>query len=629
MSQTLSVPLAYQRFRSHVVHVGSVPLGGSHPLRVQSMLTSSTQDLPAVLGELHRLMEAGCEIARLTVPTAKDVRALAELRRRMHTEAITLPLVADIHFNPRLALDCVPLVEKVRINPGNYVDQKRFQAHTYSDAEYALELARVRDTLLPLIAALKQHRRALRIGVNHGSLSDRIMNRYGDNPGGMVECAMEYLRILVEEGFQDVVVSMKSSNALVAAQAYRLLVLRMQAEGMSFPLHVGVTEAGSGLEGRLKSAVGIGGLLVDGLGDTVRVSLTEPAEAELAPARELVAAATRCTEGPTWPALRFPAAVGFTRRQSNPLLIDAEGTVLEGTAFKGTVLGGEARTAFLGLVQGDLLLPTFGEEECFDAHIALPATHAAPLARNTPPTQGTRLLPLRLIDAELPCAASGEPLCVWVSTEEVDSAPLEALFRRCCAEGRNALLMLHGRHVLAPLRWLALRLESLGLRWPLGVALEAESASPEPELGLAAELGALAVDGLLDALACPADRPQHPLVNWCRCWLQAARLRAYKTEFISCPSCGRTLFDLQSTTARIQARTGHLKGMRIGVMGCIVNGPGEMADADFGYVGGAPGKVNLYKGQRCVERGVPTEQAVDRLVALIKAHDAWEEPPAA
>ncbi|MEE8396388.1 MAG: (E)-4-hydroxy-3-methylbut-2-enyl-diphosphate synthase [bacterium] len=607
--------LAYRRRPTRVVEVGAVGVGGAEPVRIQSMLIANTWDVPAVMAEMRGLVEAGCEIVRLTVPTQKDLQALPAIRRRMRAEGLTVPLVADIHFNPRLALGAVPHVEKVRINPGNFVDQKRFQVREYSDAEYAAELARVEQALLPLIEALRRHGRALRVGANHGSLSDRIINRYGDTPEGMVESAMEYLRVLVRHDFHQTILSMKSSNPLVAIRAYRLLVLRMAEEGMDYPLHLGVTEAGDGVEGRIKSAVGIGALLADGLGDTVRVSLTEPAAAELPAARQLVASIDAFSQGPAWPEVAFSAPIAFARRATRPLVA------------AGVPLGGDHPVALLALAPeehgagGEAIHAADGETD-FDGLLLAPL--AGQPEGHPNPDRPARLV--RPEQAGAQAAATGEPPLVAIPAAQVDGAAVEALLGTGADDlPAGALLAVEGSRLLHPVRRLAGLLARAGRDWPLAVLLP-RLEGEQPPLGLAAEIGSLAGDGLLDAVICPDPRAEKPDAAFCRVLMQAARLRTFKAEYISCPSCGRTLFDLQETTKRIKARTSHLKGVKIGVMGCIVNGPGEMADADFGYVGGAPDKVNLYKGQLCVERGIPTAQAVERLVALIKQHGRWAEP---
>ncbi|MBI3993051.1 MAG: (E)-4-hydroxy-3-methylbut-2-enyl-diphosphate synthase [Candidatus Lambdaproteobacteria bacterium] len=601
--------LAYRRRPTRMVHVGPLTVGGDAPIRLQSMLTCNTWDVEAVLAEMRTLVDAGCELVRLTVPTQRDLAALPEIRRRMAAVGLGVPLVADIHFNPRLALGAVPYVEKVRINPGNYVDQKKFLVREYSAAQYAAELARIEEALLPLIAALKAHGRALRVGVNHGSLSDRIMNRYGDTPEGMVECAMEYLRILRRHGFEETILSMKSSNPHVVIQAYRLLVLRMEAEGMDYPLHLGVTEAGDGLDGRLKSAIGIGALLCDGLGDTVRVSLTEPSANEIPAARELVQAVQTLRDAPAWPETGFSAPIDFARRPSAALDLN------------GLTIGGGQPVRFLALAAA----APAGTSQPFDGLLLRPS-ESIPHGNGQADTAGgtAPLVPLDRAAARSAHGSAG--FALLVPAAQVDGPAMARLLALPAAHERPLLPVIAGPHPLFAVRRLAALLAAHGLSWPLALLVPGEADTP-PGLAPAGEIGSLAADGLLDALVCPSDDALAPIANYCQTLLQAARLRIFKTEYISCPSCGRTLFDLQETTERIKARTSHLVGLKIGVMGCIVNGPGEMADADFGYVGGAPGKVNLYQGQTCVARGVPTAQAVERLVALIKAQGRWVDPP--
>lgn len=653
-------PLGYRRHPTRVVAVGHVLVGGDNPIRVQSMLTCNTWDVPKVLEEMSALAKAGCEIIRLTVPTRKDLHAMPAIREGMQRLGLIQPLVADIHFNPALALGVVPHVEKVRINPGNFVDTKRFEVREYTQAQYDDELKRVEETLLPLINELKTHGRAMRIGVNHGSLSDRILNRHGDTPEGMVECAMEYLRVCAANDYHEIIVSMKSSNPLVVIQAYRLLVLKMTEAGMDYPLHLGVTEAGDGVDGRLKSAIGIGALLCDGLGDTIRVSLTEPAVNEIPAARELVAAVNTIRQGPSWPQSDFSTPVRFTRRPSVPILLSrpVSRTAPQSAPQRELRLGGKAAVAFFGVgnsgVGNSALAGNDGhtdiakrggitgrppEGDLFDA-VLLPPTEdgVASLPQSNIGSELRLTTPAQLL-AEDQSTVHDAPCLVLLASEtahspkSVDSLEVRALLASAAHSPvrfpHGVLLVLSGSHLLHPLRRLSqLLAEADGEAargWALGV-LVPEDENGMPPLGVAAEIGSLSADGLLDAIICPTADPAAPMAEYCKTLLQAARLRAYKTEYISCPSCGRTLFDLQETTARIKARTEHLKGLKIGVMGCIVNGPGEMADADFGYVGGAPGKVSLYQGQTCVERGIPADQAVDRLVELIKADDRWEEP---
>lgn len=596
-------PLAYARRRTRVVHVGKIPLGGAEPIRIQSMLTSNTWDVEKVMVEMHALAEAGCEIIRLTVPTEKDLKALPEIRKRMEAEGLDVPLVADIHFNPRLALGVVPYVEKVRINPGNYVDAKRGEVREYTEEEYAAEVARVEQAVKELVGELKKHGRALRVGVNHGSLADRIFNRFGDTPEGMVESAMEFLRVLAAEGFHDVIVSMKSSNPLVVIQAYKMLALTMESEGMDYPLHLGVTEAGDGTEGRIKSAVGIGALLADGLGDTVRVSLTEPAAHEIPAARELVGALEGLQKAPAWPGLNRKTPFGFARRSTQKV------------ALGKIKLGGGAQVALVHLLEGnrerdrdrdtDTLKTTDEPNENFDDAWG---------RENLPQLSET----LEQKGELTPVQAIMIPAAEVERCAELDESRFPS----------GALLVVSGPHPLYAVRRLVVLLEEKKRLWPLGVIVPPQKEGA-PSLALAAEIGALVAEGLIDVLLSTGGdiTGEDATGAYCRTLMQASRARVYATDYISCPSCGRTLFDLQDTTARIKSRTQHLKGLKIAIMGCIVNGPGEMADADFGYVGGAPGKINLYHGRECVERGVPTDEAVEKLVGLIQSSGRWVDPP--
>ncbi len=615
--------LAVCRRASREVKVGDLVIGGNAPICVQSMLTSPTTDVSQVIAEMQRLQTAGCQLVRITIPTRRDLKALPLIRKKMN--GITMPIAADIHFNPALALNCTQWVEKVRINPGNFVDQKRFQLREYTNSQYKEELQRVQITFQPLLEKLQQSQRALRIGVNHGSLSDRILNRWGDTPKGMVQCAMEYLLICQKNNFKSVIVSMKSSNPLVAVAAYRLLAKDMIAKNMDFPLHLGVTEAGDGLQARCKSALGIGTLLADGLGDTIRVSLTEPSENEIPVANAIIQAVHSVSQGPHWKNVPWLPPTTFQRRKTrsiqlgklslgyqNPVALLAQTSSSQTSSSQTSASQTSASPTHFSL-------PSFHKQEVFDAHIANCTSLQSPsplLAK--PPLP--RLYPFSLAP-EL--ASLNYPLCLLISPDDWQNLPY--LLENLKHQPHRGMLVLDAPYCLQPARRLILYLQELGLDWLIAARLP-QLAPKDTSIQTAVEVGALAVDGYLDAIICPNDNPQSPESVFCQTLMQAARLKTFQTDYISCPSCGRTLFDLQLTTASIKAKTAHLKGLKIGIMGCIVNGPGEMADADFGYVGGAPGKINLYKGQQCVEKGVPAEQAVTRLVELIKTHGAWKEP---
>ncbi len=541
---------AYRRRRTREVAIGSVGVGGEQPIRVQSMTTTRTQDVEGTLAQTVRLIEAGCEIVRITAPTVSDAKAIGEIRRRLLARGLSVPLVADIHFSPAAALEAAEHVDKVRVNPGNFADQKFFRVREYTDADYAAELERIQERFAPLVVKCRDRGVAMRIGSNHGSLSDRIMNRYGDTPAGMVESALEFVRIAEKLRYYDIVLSMKASNPKIMIQAYRLLVARMDQEGMAYPLHLGVTEAGLGEDGRIKSAVGIGALLDDGLGDTVRVSLTEEPEAEIPVAARLVAPYNA----------GLPGARSFAR-QALPERVDPYSYARRRTS-----------AADVGIAVGD----------------------GAPVA---------------VVEPAEEAFAGGTPR-------------LEALARL-----EQPVAWYDG---VRAYRALVARLDHDGDPRPVHLSLAMDEAD-EPDslevlLRSATVLGSLLCDGIGDSVGLVAPQSAEERERLLFGILQAASVRITKTEFVSCPSCGRTLFDLQDTTERIRSRTDHLKGVKIAIMGCVVNGPGEMADADFGYVGGSPGHVNLYVGKDVVEKSVPEAEADDRLVQLIKSRGRWVEP---
>src|SRR5215471_13951003 len=533
---------AYQRRKTREVAIGSVVVGGDQPIRVQSMTTTRTQDVEATLAQTVRLVEAGCEIVRITAPTTTDAQAIGEIKKRLTQRGIGVPLVADIHFSPAAAIEAAEHVEKVRVNPGNFADQKFFRVREYSDEDYAAEIDRIEERFAPLVVKCKQRGVAMRIGSNHGSLSDRIMNRYGDTPAGMVESALEFVRIARKYDYHDIVLSMKASNPKVMIQAYRLLVARMNEEGLDpYPLHLGVTEAGLGEDGRTKSAVGIGTLLDDGLGDTVRVSLTEEPEAEVPVAQRLVEPYNAGLRG-----ARSFDEVGervdpydYARRLTRPVEIGP-----------------------ISIGAGNTVAVVDPPEEAFEGQTP-DLTNVARLTERVPWYDAVRAY------RRLAASAGDRPLHLTV---DVDGDELEVLLRT------------------------------------------------------ATVLGSLLCDGMGDSVGMSAPMADEDRSRLLFNVLQAAGVRITKTEFVSCPSCGRTLFDLQSTTERIAARTRHLKGVKIAIMGCVVNGPGEMADADFGYVGGSPGHVNLYVGKEVVERAVPEAEADERLVNLIRTHGKWVDP---
>lgn len=628
----VSDPFSRCRFPTREVMVGDVGIGGSNPIRLQSMTIADTMDTEATVAEAIALFRAGAEIVRITAPGPADAENLANIKRRLVDEGFDFPLVADIHFAPKAALIAVEHVEKVRINPGNYADRKKFQVREYSDDQYADELGRVRESFLPLVRRARELRRVLRIGTNHGSLSDRIMNRFGDTPEGMVESALEFIRICRDEDFHDIVVSMKASNPRVMVQAYRMLVARFRAEGLDYPLHLGVTEAGDGVDGRMKSAVGIGALLEDGIGDTIRVSLTEDAIYEL-PAAERIA---RPYQGAaTQPETTTAESVLIQSYQNAVSCFDYRRLATGSVRWNELALGGQARPAlFLTLAPSETAsasaLVARGADAFlvappeFDANTTLPDgddVHLLAGSERLAWTDGASGLPSRGV---LTLRADQADFGLTAMAPQLSQANrlILTLDPRSIQEGR----LLHDyRRLVAQLA----RLVREGLLQEMPpLLLRASYENPEEALYRGAiEIGGLLIDGIGDAvLITVPGQPAAEALQFGLDLLQSVRLRLSKTEFISCPSCGRTLFDLQTTTARIKERTAHLKGVKIAVMGCIVNGPGEMADADFGYVGAGPGKIHLYHGKDLVKANIPTSEAVDELIGLIRDHGLWSDP---
>jgi len=692
-------PFAYRRRPTRVVFVGDIGVGGDQPIRVQSMTTPATTDVAATVAQIQRLASAGCEIVRVTVPSTGDADALPDIRKELAARGLDVPLVADIHFSPQLALLAVPHVEKVRINPGNYADKKRFAVREYGDDEYAAELARLDEKFTPLVRACRERGVAMRIGTNHGSLSDRILNRYGDTPLGMVESALEFVRICRRHDYHEIILSMKASSPMVSIQAYRLLAARMDAEGMDYPFHLGVTEAGDGEDGRVKSAIGIGALLDDGIGDTVRVSLTEDPVAEIPVAQALVRPYNEMLTRPApegdevqaVPVEEGRQPYGYRRRKTSsvsagPVLYGADSPVrVENLLSAPPASESGARTLLATLAGGaappetrteilEVVLADPDQVDRLEALVQLAAQVAPTLAVSARPTaaflrqeahqQYTRLLetvhraafrvhaPLnsdglikRGIGLDL-ARLAGKPIC-WVLAPAGPGTPAEA------AADLAVDLVEHTRRAGLPqvsvalepgfapagvpaYRLLASRLSEARLAVPLILVDRPDPGGDQPSLGPAARLGSLLCDGIGDAVRIEIrdaqDQRSDDPAGLCSARdlaytiLQGSRIRIVKTEFISCPSCGRTLFDLEETTRRIKKRTGHLKGLKIAIMGCIVNGPGEMADADFGYVGWGPDRIALFVGPEMVVRDVPTDEADERLVDLIRRHGRWVEP---
>ncbi|MBI5631336.1 MAG: (E)-4-hydroxy-3-methylbut-2-enyl-diphosphate synthase [Elusimicrobia bacterium] len=642
---------SYRRRKTREVLVGTVGVGAGNPLRVQSMTTTDTLDVEATIRQSLRMAEAGCEIVRVTAPTVDDARALGKIKEGLLKAGVDVPLVADIHFSPAAAMEAADYVDKVRINPGNFVDTKRFAVVEYTDAQYREDLERIEERFTPLVLKLKRLKRAMRIGTNHGSLSDRIMNRYGDSPLGMVESALEFVRICEKNGYRDVILSMKASNPKVMIAAYRLLAARMADLGMDYPFHLGVTEAGDGEDGRIKSAIGIGSLLEDGIGDTLRVSLTEEPEREVPVCYALAGRFQRRPDEAPRPqaaALRHcPDLYNYSRRKSRafrggPFMLGGSQLVRAAVSVPPSARPEE----LLALLEGQLKKAQGADPEILEWTVRSPKDLAElKSAREALSGETSRLaflgrfeggLALLLeglafvdlvsyvspdadIAAFLPAVKARE--IPWLIEAESASRALE-LEARARAANIQTVLSLSGSDTSALIHEYRL-LAAQAPNSPIHIRAPRRKDEETVVLESAVLMGSLLCDGIGDSVQIEADMP--PLRNLELVYnvLQGAGVRITKTEFVSCPSCGRTLFDLQTTTERIKKQTGHLKGVKIAIMGCIVNGPGEMADADFGYVGGAPGKINLYVGKECVQKGIPAETADQALVDLIKTHGKW------
>lgn len=600
----------YRQRKSWTVNVGNTTIGGGENIRIQSMTNTDTNDIEASLEQSIALADAGAELVRLTAQGTREAAAIGVMREQFHAKGYDVPLVADIHFKPQAAFAAAEVTDKVRINPGNFVDPGRtFKKLTYTDEEYAQEIEKIGRTLRPFIALCREKHRAVRIGVNHGSLSDRIMSRYGDTPAGMVESAMEFLRVFVEENFLDVVISIKASNTVVMVETVRRLVQAMEHEKMYFPLHLGVTEAGDGEDGRIKSAVGIGALLSEGIGDTIRVSLSEDPVVEIPVAKKL-------------------ADYALSRRDSGQIKVFVPDyyNYIQPVRRRSTAVCG------IGGTNAPVVVA--------DKVNAIDCTTATP--------DWTYEEGVGLTNTALGITA---PI---IDIKDLDSAPAEApvVFVRLEAEWYRAItpdervaviksLLAHDniviilstthRNIPASLQAVAWLLADEGIMAPVILHVEYGNVDVEQlQVMSGLDLGSALINGIRDGIWITETQPQgdtpKPIVNYSFALLQSARLRMSKTEFISCPSCGRTLFDLQNTVKEIKAATSHLTHLKIGIMGCIVNGPGEMADADYGYVGAGVGKVSLYKNKECVERNIPQEQAITHLIDLIKRCGDWKDP---
>ncbi len=605
--------LRYQRRSSREVMVGHVGVGAANPIRVQSMITCDTMDTAASIAQTMELAQVGCEIVRITAPTVKDAANLQHIVHGLRERGCAVPIVADIHFKPDAAMEAARWVDKVRINPGNYADSKKFKVIEYSDEQYAAELARIRERFTPLVRLSQERGIAMRIGTNHGSLSDRIMNRYGDTPLGMVESALEFARIARDLDYHALIFSMKSSNPKVMIAAYRLLVARLREEGAdwNYPIHLGVTEAGEGEDARIKSAIGIGSLLRDGIGDTIRVSLTEDSVHEIPVARALVETIATQTSGS--PHLELPVTgLSFDPFTYQPRA--SQRIAVAGVAGLGSATGAELAYEPSGVRDPGSNVAVGGEET---VRVAIRQPNFDKIAHKVE----------RMGDFKPEFVYEDSGVVEIDPRDDGQIATLNQATEPYLVTVRDGLDL----PVIGAYRLLAAKLDP---RHPI-LLKDCLTISDNPEadflptlLRAATNIGSLLCDGIGNAILVQGEHGPGQALRLSYNILQAAGTRIFKTDYVACPSCGRTLFNLQTTTAKIKAATVHLKGVKIAIMGCIVNGPGEMADADFGYVGGAPGKVNLYVGKTAVKFNIPQAEAVDRLQDLIREHGKWVDPPA-
>ena len=670
MEQYCNSLTSYQRLITREVKVGNLMIGGGHPIRIQTMTTSDTLDTEKTVAQVIRCIEAGAELVRITAPSKTEAENLANIKAALHAKGYTTPLVADIHFTPNAAEIAATIVEKVRVNPGNYVDKKKFEQIEYTDAEYLEEIERIRERFSPLVLICKQHGTAMRIGTNHGSLSDRIMSRYGDTAMGMVESAMEFLRIARSLDYHQIILSMKSSNPLVMVQAYRLLIQQMQNEFKEcYPLHLGVTEAGDGEDGRIKSAIGIGTLLEDGIGDTIRVSLTEDPELEIPVCKDLVK---------RYPANRMKGIQHIPTIEKlayNPFEYKRRATV------NISIIGGKSVPVVLAdfrhkaiIVPDDLISIGYQYDAVTDKWTISDAAADFIYIENalldfdlpgtlrviTKPelwetvTDRTKYLPIFDYKEYLKATRKS----AFINFVEVDCFGFKNGIREDqlleIAKDKSVVFCLSSplAHSMPAVRRMLVRMMELNINNPVILTTQSAWTSADEHLiHFATETGALLLDGMGDGLFLGVNKKIHDefansteggkvsgrnyfsnhsmeqfLNTTAFGILQATRTRISKTEYISCPSCGRTLFELQETTAKIRSITSHLKGLKIAIMGCIVNGPGEMADADFGYVGSGVGKITLYKGKEVMKRNIDSAVAVDELIQLLKEHGAWIAP---
>ena len=625
--------LTRKRIETIEVSIGNLKMGGANPIRLQSMTTTDTMDTEKSVEQSIRMIDAGCELVRLTAPSKNEAENLGKIREELLRKGYSTPLVADIHFTPNAAEIAARLVEKVRVNPGNYADKKKFEEIDYTDESYLAELKRIEEKFTPLVLLCKEHKTAMRIGTNHGSLSDRILSRYGDTPEGMVESAFEFIRICEKNNFFNLVISMKASNTLVMVQAYRLLVAEMLKNGRCYPLHLGVTEAGDGEDGRIKSAVGIGALLEDGIGDTIRVSLTEEPEFEIPVAQKL--------------ADKFNVANEFEIRESlSELPYDPCSYTRRSSTEIHNIGSKHVPVVVADLSEKQQITPANFYGFGYNYSVQLDKWNLQDLAADYV------YIGENTLDFEVPGTLGVlVDFSVWKNNYEnkVGYYPLlqknelalvnreqRAFLELECSESLpselneypNLVLVLKTKYSNKTQLFRKVYVELLNQKLGFPVILKVENHSADVEtfqLYVSSDCGSLFIDGFGDGIWLTGNQPNTLINSTAFGILQATRTRISKTEYISCPSCGRTLFDLQETTAKIRERTSHLKGIKIGIMGCIVNGPGEMADADYGYVGTGPGKINLYKEKTVVRKNVAEDEAVQSLIDLIKEHGDWVE----
>ena len=624
----------YQRFPTREVMVGDIAIGNDNPIRVQSMTTTDTMDTKGTIAQSIRMIDAGCEIVRITAPSIKEAKNLKMIRDGLRDKGYKIPLVADIHFTPNAAEVAAEIVEKVRINPGNFADKKKFEMRDYSDRDYEDELVRISERFSPLIKICKDNSTAMRIGTNHGSLSDRILSRYGDTPLGMVESAMEFIRICEYWNYHDIILSMKASNTQVMVQAYRLLVNKMNEEGMNYPLHLGVTEAGDGEDGRIKSAVGIGALLEDGLGDTIRVSLTEEPEYEIPVAKFLVDRyhnrnkpkkslnKTNIPYDPYFHSRRFTSTIHNIGGKNVPRvfsdLSNLNNITPNSLASLGYLYSEEEDKWHISDQAVDYIL--IGKN---NLGFELPGL-ATTIQHHSIWNKESASFPIFTMNS-YKNSSNRSDILNFILIQEEFSEEIKSILKN--DDSLVIILNNNEKHIIMNHRSFIIELINNRLQTPVIIQKNYElDLASDFQLDCAIDLGSLMIDGLVDGINVQYS-PDISLSNQTSFGvLQASRLRISKTEYISCPSCGRTLFDLQSTTNEIRSVTDHLKGVKIGIMGCIVNGPGEMADADYGYVGTGVGKISLYKGQEVVKKNIPTQEAVNALINLIKDNGDWIDP---